>query len=390
MRVSFNAPSYAQRVINAALAPIIQQLGQLYYQTTPPTGLYVADSPTTWNRVEYLNYYNVKSYGAAGDGIADDRAAVQAAIAAIPASGGTVFFPSGVYNIAGGDLTIASRYTRLLSENVTLNLGANRIIVPSGMDGFSITGPGPWGQFAAGFASFSLESTGVGPVLDIGDAAALTNYLRVSDVCIRSNAANATLMRLRQTVLMDIERLNLRAFGANTTGVLIDATPVYCGFIRFLNMICQECQTGIRTIGSCTSSQIIGGNIGRTPGGVGDIAIHLQDTSNCWVFLGVDIEGYSTGLYCLTADNWGWLRFETCTLDINLRGVSSNNLFFTSNGANPTVTNIGTHNMVIGRGFRLAVQLPVYVNNAAAIAGGLTAGDLYRNNADPDHVMIVH
>lgn len=36
------------------------------------------------------------------------------------------------------------------------------------------------------------------------------------------------------------------------------------------------------------------------------------------------------------------------------------------------------------------VGLPVYANNAAAIAGGLAAGDLYRTGADPDPVMVVH
>jgi hypothetical protein len=34
--------------------------------------------------------------------------------------------------------------------------------------------------------------------------------------------------------------------------------------------------------------------------------------------------------------------------------------------------------------------LPVYATNAAAISGGLTAGDFYRNGADPDVVMVVH
>ena len=34
--------------------------------------------------------------------------------------------------------------------------------------------------------------------------------------------------------------------------------------------------------------------------------------------------------------------------------------------------------------------LPVYANNAAALAGGLVAGDLYRTGADPDPVMVVH
>ncbi len=43
---------------------------------------------------------NVKQYGAAGNGTTDDTAAVQAAIDAVPASGGTVFFPPGTYIVA--------------------------------------------------------------------------------------------------------------------------------------------------------------------------------------------------------------------------------------------------------------------------------------------------
>jgi hypothetical protein len=40
---------------------------------------------------------------------------------------------------------------------------------------------------------------------------------------------------------------------------------------------------------------------------------------------------------------------------------------------------------------KLAVPgLPVYANNAAAIAGGLSAGDFYRDGGDPDHVCVVH
>lgn len=35
-------------------------------------------------------------------------------------------------------------------------------------------------------------------------------------------------------------------------------------------------------------------------------------------------------------------------------------------------------------------DVPVYANNAAAVAGGLAVGRLYRNNADPDLICIVH
>jgi len=34
--------------------------------------------------------------------------------------------------------------------------------------------------------------------------------------------------------------------------------------------------------------------------------------------------------------------------------------------------------------------LPAYANNAAALAGGLVAGNLYRTGADPDTVCVVH
>lgn len=37
-----------------------------------------------------------------------------------------------------------------------------------------------------------------------------------------------------------------------------------------------------------------------------------------------------------------------------------------------------------------SVGLPVYANNAAAIAGGLVAGNFYRTGANPDPVCVVH
>jgi hypothetical protein len=45
---------------------------------------------------------NVKAFGARGDGRTDDTAAIAAAIAAIPATGGELFFPAGKYITSGG------------------------------------------------------------------------------------------------------------------------------------------------------------------------------------------------------------------------------------------------------------------------------------------------
>jgi hypothetical protein len=49
-----------------------------------------------------LEYFNVKTYGAVGNGIADDTAAINLALAAARTAGrGTVFFPAGTYNTSG-------------------------------------------------------------------------------------------------------------------------------------------------------------------------------------------------------------------------------------------------------------------------------------------------
>lgn len=54
-----------------------------------------------WTRQNYdLSVFNVRNYGATGDGVTDDRVAIQAAIdAAVAVGGGTVYFPPGTYAV---------------------------------------------------------------------------------------------------------------------------------------------------------------------------------------------------------------------------------------------------------------------------------------------------
>ncbi len=39
---------------------------------------------------------------------------------------------------------------------------------------------------------------------------------------------------------------------------------------------------------------------------------------------------------------------------------------------------------------KFTISLSSYANNAAALAGGLVAGNLYRTGSDPDTVCVVH
>jgi len=63
--------------------------------------------------------FNAKDYGAKGDGVTDDREAIQAAIdAASAAGGGTVYLPPGEYRVSGG--AEASDGCLMLKDNVYL------------------------------------------------------------------------------------------------------------------------------------------------------------------------------------------------------------------------------------------------------------------------------
>jgi hypothetical protein len=71
-----------------------------YYQK-PGTGIPASDLATTvQTQLDTGNpVINVKAYGATGDGTTDDTTAIQAALDAVPSSGGTVLLPAGTYVI---------------------------------------------------------------------------------------------------------------------------------------------------------------------------------------------------------------------------------------------------------------------------------------------------
>jgi len=58
-------------------------------------------------------WVDVRSAGAVGDGVADDTGAIQTAIGSLPASGGTVHFPAGIYLVRPNEIVVAVSGVRL-------------------------------------------------------------------------------------------------------------------------------------------------------------------------------------------------------------------------------------------------------------------------------------
>ena len=87
--------------------------GKDFWIDTAIPSLFGCTALNTWSLMGDTNVYNVKAYGAVGDGSVDDTAAIQAAINAIPNAGtvrgGTLFFPPGKYKIATNSLDFGTK-----------------------------------------------------------------------------------------------------------------------------------------------------------------------------------------------------------------------------------------------------------------------------------------
>lgn len=79
---------------------------------------------------------NVKDYGAFGDGVTDDTAAIAAALAALPVGGGTVYFPPGTYVITA-PIAIPRSGTRLVGDGELASI--LNIMATSAITAFTLT-----------------------------------------------------------------------------------------------------------------------------------------------------------------------------------------------------------------------------------------------------------
>lgn len=73
------------------------------------TGIPEGFSDNVDNSGELEGVYNVKSFGAFGDGFVDDTQAIQSAINAARTAGGTVYFPPGDYSVSSLNLTLLEK-----------------------------------------------------------------------------------------------------------------------------------------------------------------------------------------------------------------------------------------------------------------------------------------
>jgi Pectate lyase superfamily protein len=103
-----------------------------------------------------IEVYNVKSYGATGNGTTDDSAAIQLAINAAIAGGGTVYFPAGTYAIKAAVQDLSMNATNLVGNGVN----ATTLLISGSSGSLTlsdvITGP----YHAGAIKDFSVRCSG--------------------------------------------------------------------------------------------------------------------------------------------------------------------------------------------------------------------------------------
>lgn len=374
----------------------------------------------------FSDVVNVKDYGAIGNNVANDTAAVAAAYAALVArGGGTLYFPAGKYLF---NLVVASSAVYVRGEG-----GGNQAT-------FRGTIFKPWDKTT--------------PVLQFGDGTSQVNYVGFSDISVFGDFSTATSDGIailgayhvrgdnfqvesfgrdnititstaaRYTHSILFSRFASRTAKGNAVKVVNGPSFVSAvGFDQFYlsNTIAgshalwiEACLVNVSTgwIDSASTTGIMLKENVFPPGLNGDRTFHVDSASHDDILVEIDApRRFSTFFLGGGMNIDGKIKFLVDNTVLDAHGANSQfqynrfskpyvlaRLYFGQGGVDgsydesdsPALNlrggNDGAPYLELdGGGFRAPkarlTSLAVYVDNAAALAGGLVAGDLYRTAA---------
>jgi hypothetical protein len=256
---------------------------------------YIRDLARAYNAIASPEnyYYNVKTYGAVGDGVNDDTSAIQSAIdAAESVGGGTIFLPDGTYKITS-TLTITSDDVGIQS-----NSGKSILAFTSALG----AAPGILVQASGTSLIYRNRFSGFGITLvhnsSIGIKLVNPNYFHIDQIGITGANSGA---------------LNAQ------TAIYLDGTTNWGGLGSITRSVTYYTKIGIY-VGAVIAATQIQNNLinGLTGAPTGSIGIHIVATTNSGTYIsGNDFEGWAlaiedSGLYTQVIAN----RFEFNTADV--------------------------------------------------------------------------
>lgn len=272
------------------------------------------------------DWVSVKSYGAAGDGVTDDTAAINKAIAAVaassPTNGGVVYFPAGIYAVTPGASTAA----------ITLNNGT------SAYTGIRLVGDGIGSTRIQKLANGTLISMSA-PASD-PTGAGHCKSCSIENIHLSGNGFTGQVIQAYYADNLYFRDIRI----VNNPDVCVAGVEFWDS--RFYNMVIEL--SGSTTANASTPNVLL--QCSAAASGFG----FSSDTTNQIHFIGCRFESFHTGAM--------WIRQGT--------GSSSgcNSIYLVDCKMETGVLNGGPHLLVD------SVTRGVYVNNLYCYSGGFNTG----------------
>lgn len=248
-------------------------------QTIPTNTAFVGPRP--WIDVR------ASPYNAVGDGVANDYTAISTALAAIPASGGTIFFPAGTYAY-GTTITMPNDVTFWLSAGAILKWTGST----SGTMFTSATADPLLRAAIGGGGRIDPQTTFTGKVFDL-HSPQFCNF----DLEVKAASATSTIMRWRADATNASGYSSTRNAVYNTVPRLLAGT---CG--TFLDIAGQA--TGALTLNTfghlhAEDVRVVGLIVGSTGYVDNNVFLHTRINLGADSIVGVDLgtDDASTNVY---------------------------------------------------------------------------------------------
>lgn len=316
---------------------------------------------------------SVKDFGAVGNGVVDDTAAIQAAI---NAHRGKIFFPTGTY--------VISSTIKLFPERILIGEGAGGYFAGSGYD--RLTCLKPTASFS-GNDVIRVDPADVAPLLVYSFGVAIRDMM-IDCINIKNSSKDILkLLSLSNSETFDSVRIiNNNSNVGIRIGVSANVPALECDGLSFLNIYCLQCDAGgssttpVLAIESANEVSFRDSKFqrGSNPAtAVGSKAVFISAVSNRSVnsvtFESCSFAGGEVGLRIQgnNADGQGprWIRALNCTFEgpkypVYISGTATRAAQF-------NVIGPGNRNVFLAAGGQ-AVTLDAYSNNNTVFADELT------------------
>lgn len=221
---------------------------------------------------------NVKSpaYGATGDGVTNDTAAVLAAIAALPASGGTVYFPNGNYLLSNDQINIDTRISIVFAGAGGQSAGAQcatRLTFADGTGSTCISARSTYGFVLRDIEVVHSNASFTGTVLDLS----------------ATGTKGAASSRGQSTAYFAIERCRI---GGQRTARLVDLDDALSG--EFRSVFFNKGTDGVR--GRAATATFANAITFDGCTWIGNLNLHIRNPGQAWALTGCTFEPlYTSG-----------------------------------------------------------------------------------------------